>query len=618
VSALAHAALLGAPQIRARLAARDGSPAPIVLQRAGYAARTAPIVARVGVAFDRAALIARAREARREGALALGEFLLDAGAIDAREQGVDFDRARAGALYAARLEALRAAATRLPLRAAVPEVFGDLHYFGRPGGQIGAALIDGGGSCEPLAQLLAAALFDAGQGAATELRYYGGTGGVPHLTPVLLVGGEAIDLLASRAALPGGARFAADELVEIYARAHALAREGGAAIGAGEGEDRGDDAPSAPVSMADGYPPNHDRYPGATPLYAGRAVPEEGAIAAADAAKIAPADQSADCAFVVRLAALDPPVIGLGEGDLAPSVELRRVPSSTQIDRTFAQIAAVEQTIARPAAKAAASEIAIAIASEGADRLMALACLTALYDRAAVDLALTRAPEVARASLVKRNAAADDGARLLASIDWASPAGAGISRRLAERYSGRSWLLLFLAGGDAPVLASLADRDDWGRVNALAALLIAPATRARGLALAEKLPRGQQIEVMHEIFHAHDDLRPWSSNYALDARGDAEIPRAYRVFRGVAWGLWEGARAPAEVLSLMRRGVADERLDATWEAAFIGYFAQNGLNLHQFRADSAAFSGELGRWLRDSGHADLEIYRRVVAAVDRN
>ncbi|MEP7126724.1 MAG: hypothetical protein ABJE95_37690, partial [Byssovorax sp.] len=85
VSALAHAALLGAPQIRARFAAREDRPAPIVLQRAGYAARVAPIVARVGVALDRAALIERARAARREGRLALGEFLLDAAAIDARE-----------------------------------------------------------------------------------------------------------------------------------------------------------------------------------------------------------------------------------------------------------------------------------------------------------------------------------------------------------------------------------------------------------------------------------------------------------------------------------------------------------------------------------------------------
>jgi hypothetical protein len=610
VSALAHALLLGAPRIRARFASRDDAPAPIVLQRAGYAARVAPLVARVGVAMDRAALIARARAARRQGSLALGEFLLDANAIDARERGVDFDRARAGALYAARLDALRAAAAKVPLRAAVPEAFGDLHYFGRPGGLVGDALLEGGGSCEPLAQLLAAALFDAGHGAVTELRYYGGVGGIPHLTPVLITGKNAVDLLAGRDALPGGARFAADELVEIYARAHEPAEAPEIASGAGDSGPLGDAAPAAAelASMADGYPPNHDRYPGTTPLYAGRAVPEEGAIAAAEAGKIAPADQSADCAFVVRLAALDPPVIALGEGDSAPSIELRRVPSSAQIDRTFAQIAAVEQMLGR----------FTMLDIDGADRLMGLACLTALYDRAAVDLALTRAPEIARASLLKRNQAADAGAKLLAAIDWTSPAGAAISQRLSARYSGRSWLLLMLAGGDAPVLASLADRDDWGRVNALAALLIAPATRLRALALAEKLPRGQQIEVMHEVFHAHDDLRPWSSNYALDARSDGEIPRAYRVFRGVAWGLWEGGRSPDEVLSGMRRDVAKERLDPTWEAAFVVYFAQNGLNLHQFRDDGPGFSRELGRWLRDSGHTDLEVYRRVVAAVDLN
>ncbi len=127
--------------------------------------------------------------------------------------------------------------------------------------------------------------------------------------------------------------------------------------------------------------------------------------------------------------------------------------------------------------------------------------------------------------------------------------------------------------------------------------MIAPSTRARALALAEKLPRGQQIEVMHEVFHAHDNLRPWGSNYALDvgsAADEGEIPRAYRVFRGVAWGLWEGARSPEEVLSAMRRDVAKERLDPGWEAAFAVYSAQNGLNLHRFRADNVAFSRASG------------------------
>jgi hypothetical protein len=275
----------------------------------------------------------------------------------------------------------------------------------------------------------------------------------------------------------------------------------------------------------------------------------------------------------------------------------------------------VEQTLLRPTTPSLTPAPAPSSAVVRADRLMALACLTALYDRAAVDLTLTRATEIARASLAKRNQAADAGAKLLASIAWGSPAGEAVAQRLAARFSGRSWLLLVLAGGDAPALASLADRDDWGRVNVLAGLMIAPSTRARALALAEKLPRGQQIEVMHEVFHAHDHLRPWSSNYALDAAGEGEIPRAYRVFRGVAWGLWEGARSPEEVLSALRREVEKERLDPSWEVALALYVAQNGLNLHRSRADSVEFSRALGRWLRDSGHTDLEIYRRLVAEV---
>ncbi len=616
-SAIAHAALFAAPAIQARIDAHR-QPAPPLLVRAGYAARVAPLVKRAGVAMDRRALVASAREARRAGRLLLGEFLLDAGAIDAREEGVELDRERAGALYAARLGDLRLAAAKEPLRAAVPEVFGDLHYYGRAGGRVGDALIEGGGSCEPLAQLLAAALFDAGRAEGAWLRYYGGAGAIPHLTPVLSDGKEEIDLLSGRAALPGGSRFAADELVEIYARAHDLAPRTIAAEGAPGGGAGGDDGPAqaAPASMADGYPPNGDRYPGTIPLYAGRAVLEEGALAAAEEGKMPPADQAADCAFFVRLAALDPPMVTVGEGAEASSIELRRVPDPEQIDRVFARIAAVEQMLVRPVTPSL--EAAPLTAVEQADRLMALACLTALYDRASVDLTLARAAEIARASLRKRNQAADAGAALLASIAWSTPAGEAVARRLAERFSGRSWLLLVLDGGDVPALASLADRDDWGRVNVLAGLMIAPVTRARALALAEKLPRGQQIEVMHEVFHAHDNLRPWSSNYALDVAGEGdegEIPRAYRVFRGVAWGLWEGARSPEEVLSAMRRDVAKERLDPGWEAAFAVYFAQNGLNLHRFRADNIEFSRALGRFLRDSGHADLEVYKRLVAEV---
>ncbi len=342
---------------------------------------------------------------------------------------MELDRARAGALYAARLGDLRLAAAKEPLRAAVPEVFGDLHYYGRAGGRVGDALIEGGGSCEPLAQLLAAALFDAGRAEGAWLRYYGGAGAIPHLTPVLIDGKEEIDLLSGRAALPGGARFAADELVEIYARAHDLAPRTLAAEGAPGGGAGGDDAPAqaAPASMAEGYPPNGDRYPGTAPLYAGRAVLEAGRSPP-------PKKEDARRGSGRRLRVLRPARSARsshghgGEGAETSAIELRRVPDPEQIDRVFARIAAVEQTLAWPVTPRLVDAPPTAV--EQADRLMALACLTALYDRASVDLTLARAAEIARASLRKRNQAADAGPRC-------SPPSRG-PRRPARRWRGAS------------------------------------------------------------------------------------------------------------------------------------------------------------------------------------
>src|SRR6185503_19163207 len=111
------------------------------------------------------------------------------------------------------------------------------------------------------------------------------------------------------------------------------------------------------------------------------------------------------------------------------------------------------------------------------------------------------------------------------------------------------WLLLVLEGGDAPVLGVVASqKEDWGRINVFAALVVNPKTRSRAIELLEALPQREQVDVMHEVFHAHDHLRPWASNYVLDG-GDRAFVRVYGVFRSMAWGLWEGSRATEEVLS---------------------------------------------------------------------
>ncbi len=360
--------------------------------------------------------------------------------------------------------------------------------------------------------------------------------------------------------------------------------------------------------MADGYPPNQDRYPGAVPLYAERAVQDAAAV---DPADVMPAEDAADCAFFLRKAVLDPPrlLVALPGDDPAAfggfPVELRRVPSTAQLDRTSAMVQAAERSVQASAAPARAAE-----------HLMALACLTALYDEAATDFAMVSELELARVALVKRRAAAREGERQLAGIDWDAPEGKRLLASLADGFEGRSWLLLVLRGGDVPVRRLAGDdgrEESWGRADALAALLVSPASRDAAVALAGTLPRRAQIDVMHEVFHAHDHQRPWASSYALEGAGDQDFVRAYRVFRGLAWALWEGARPQDEILAALLRGAAAERLDRTWVEGFAEYYGRHALGLHRVRGDGAATASGLAHWLEEQGLTGLEAYRAARA-----
>lgn len=630
VSLAAHAALFAAPSLPALIKRAAGVPARVAPARVGLGAPAQAAARQAVTAAERVALIDEARVDRARGALAVGEFLLQANALDARDEGRAFDRDRARALYQARLQALRERLDDEGVRQAVPAVFGDLHYYGRPGGRMGDALLEGGGACEPLSQLLAASLHDLGRGASTRLRFYGGSSdGVTHLAPITVEGGQELDLLTGGPAQVAGIAFPAEDLVEVYARAHGLApllaeREGAGSAAPGVGGTAIEAAaPLAEAStLSAGYPPNHDRFPGMIPLYQSHAVhaPDDGGPALTPE----PGDQALECAFFVRMAVLDPPHLRMGEwpgarGAEGAAIELRRVPSQLQLDRTLGLIRAVEQTIGGLGPEPKRADAAPTV-NERADRLMGLACLSALYDRAAVDFTFAREREMALVSATKKGEADALGAALLAGMDWSSPEGSALLTRLAGQYSGRNWLLLVLPGGEVPVLrlVSGAAKQDWGRINALAALIVAPATRAQAITLLEARPRSEQVEVMHEVFHAHDHLRPWASNYTLDGEGEApwsrrEFARAYRVFRGMAWGLWEGAQPMEAVLGQLVAEVARARLGREWESAFLEYYARNALNLRMNRPDARPFSRALARFLRERGQTDLEVYQSRLA-----
>jgi len=476
------------------------------------------------LATARAALVEAARAERAAGRLRLGAFLLEASRIEAEASGIELDVARAREAYEARVAALREAfAKKRSVAAAVPAVFVDLKYYGKPGGLMASALLDGGGSCEQISQVVAAAVHDAGRPQEIALRYYGGVmeDGAAHITPVALEGGAEHDLMTGLPVLPGGARVAAEHLVEVYARAHGLAPKaaggpstGSAQGGPGAGGDRpanarardGAESERRPTLLA-GLPPNADRFPGALPLYAARAVrdPQRDAALTGDAESTDL--QAKHCAYFLRIAMLAPPSVEVMAADAAVAfgIEPRRVPVPLKLEREAVLLRAAETVAARPE-------------TEPVDRLMAWACLAVLGEAAAVDFALAREYALARDAVRAHERGAREGKAALAAIAWSGDDGELAAKKLSTEYGGRSWVLLALEGGDRVVmdLVTRGGREDWGRISAMGALVVWPGTRSKAVDLVSRLSLPDQVAVMHEVFHAHDHMRPWASTFELD------------------------------------------------------------------------------------------------------
>ncbi|AKT38975.1 hypothetical protein [Chondromyces crocatus] len=578
-------------------------------------------------------LVARARSELTAGRLALGAFLLRASAIDADALGQPLDLAEAEQRYDDRVGALREALRHGTLRDAVTDVFADLRYHGQPGGWMADALLDGGGSCEQLAQLVAASAYDAGARRTIALRFYGGimADGAAHITPVSLEDVTEHDLMSGKPSAPGGTRLAPEDLVEAYARAHDLAPKLAASPGIaapGAGDANAASATSLPPTQTPrptlfaGMPPNQDRYPGALPLYASRAIaPPDDSVEGIPLL----GEQARSCAYAVRMAALAPPVIDVATSHGLLAAEPRRQPSPRQLERQASLLSDAE---------------ALSRQNDLADRLMAWACLAALGPSTAVDLALAGERRLSTTALERTQRARDAGREALAAVRWDSVEGAQLQQRLSSEYGGRTWLLLFLDGG-ARVVLDLVDRghpDDWGMVSALAALILWPPTRTEGLTRAERLPPRAQIDVMHELFHAHDHLRPWASNVALAstaletqrttntagsgaASSDAaetgtDFQRAYRAYRSAAFRLWEAQGGIAEILDTLATAAQREHLDPAWEAALLDYVGRNALGLHSIRSTGMEVVRALKQAVQKNGHPSLDSLRRQLDYID--
>ncbi len=615
VSLLGHALFLGLGAPRAR----PPQPPPVLAATGVISAAVEAIGRSERASQARRALVEGARGDLAAGSLQLGRFLLEASRIDAEERGEELAVEEAQARYEERLGALREALRQESVIEAVPRVFGDLRYHGEPGGFMADALLEGGGSCEQVAQLVAAAVFDAGRSREIALRFYGApmSDGVTHLAPIALRGAEEHDLMSGKPAIVRGSRVPAAELVEVYARAHGLApplapRGGGDAPSVPSSNGASQEIPDRPT-LAGGFPPNADAYPGRLPLYAARAVQDP-----AETALDIPPDEEAevqrarDC-DILRMAMLSPPELEVWPGlvDRGFEVEPRHVPKPQRLEREAFLLGAAQRLIKSPA-------------SDLADKVMGHACLAALGDVAAVDFALAGEHRLAAKAMAARKTAREEGKKALASIGWSSEEGQRVARRLSKEFNGRAWILLALEGGDEAVftLVRRTEREDWAWVSELSALVLWPPTRGRALALVERLSLRRQVEVMHEIFHAHDHMRPWAPNFDFgavpaDARAGASFYRSYRVFRGLAWRLWEGQRDVAEILGALRRESAEAGLDPAWEAALLEYCTSNVLGLYVHRAAGMAVVKLLAEAVRRNDHASLLATRQLLADIER-
>lgn len=628
LSLVVHAAVLGGLLVRSRDRAPADAPpearsfAPAVTARFQAARRA------LELHEARATAVREARAALAAGRLQLGAFLLETGRIDAEEAGIELDGAVAGQRYAERLSALRAAlAAGSDVAAAVPRVFGDLKYYGRPGGLMANALVDGGGSCEQVTQLVAAAVHDAGRSAEIGLRHYGGVmaDGAAHITPVARTKDAELDLMTGLPASPGGGLIAPGDLVEVYARAHGLApplpdaepRSGGQGAGGGAGSPGPASDPeksrSRPTLLA-GFPKNSDKFPGSLPLYAARAFRDPSRDPAIVDDPESSELQARHCAYFVRIAMLSPPSVEVLTGGEAGAlgVEPRLVPLPLRLEREAVLLRAAETVASSPEA-------------DPVDRLMGWACLAVLGDTAAVDFALAREHALAGEAVQAGKRGRAQGKAALAAIPWSGDEGARAAKKLSAEYGGRTWILLALEGGDSVVfdLVSRHGRNDWGRINAMGALVVWADTRERALGYVSTLPLADQVDVMHEVFHAHDHMRPWTSTFDLDGTpaspGSAaqQFLNVYRVFRGLAWRLWEANRPVPETLAALEAEARAAGLDPSWEAALLQYFAHNALGLYSQRPRGKEIVPLLRDAVAKSPHASLDPLRRRLAYLEQ-
>jgi hypothetical protein len=603
----------------------DARPRPLLQTRRGVhheVSASSAILRRVAAEVMRLAWYASARRDAGAGRLQLGATLLRANAIDAYAEGAPFDLQAALVAYEARRARFRElqASEVGDVREATFTTFADLTYAGTPGGRMGDLILRGRGACEPLSHLVVSVLFDEGI-AGAGFRYYGGAiGGVTHLAPVLRTERGDFDLMSGDRAMPGGVAFDPAELIEAYARAHGLidAPPRLASLDAGVFG-----SIAATTTLSAGYPPNTTRFEGAFPLFAEQAMRP---IAAPAGSSAAPGgrtyrhdtllgDDFPHCTSLLRLASLDDVAIPFETPSGAASISVELAPRPEALERI------------------AGLALSLEVYRDDEDpvvRIAALACLAGVYKRAARDFAVAGKDEIAARAARETRRAQHDGAALIAPRLRTPEARDALLARFDSEAPGESWALLFLPGGGdlfeegLPRRAALADgavprpplEEASSRILLAAALIVAPETRAATIRSLVKLSPGDRVEVMHEIFGAHDARRPWSSSYEITAPpGLEEDPfvQANAVFRRMAWAMWDADRPPLETLDALKRDLDAAPETDPLRAALFSYFVKNTIAHAVIKKRDRSVVDAIATWLRDNHVRGVE---RSIAVLD--
>lgn len=203
-----------------------------------------------------------------------------------------------------------------------------------------------------------------------------------------------------------------------------------------------------------------------------------------------------------------------------------------------------------------------------------------------------------------------DVAPFVATLSRDDDAGRSARRSVLAETGGEAWVLLFLPSSDDAVLALARDAKpgSYDVTTLLSTLLIKPSSRARALEVVDSLTLDRQIEVMHELGHAHENTRPWTASYELDlppGTKPSAFANAYRVFLPMSWRLWEAVQPEMHALDALEREAAVAKLPEGVLRSLIGYYVRNAIWLYVRRQGGAAVIHNIDTWLRAHGYGPV-------------